>query len=105
MFRDLRVQVSSARRILAVGLLLLALMAAGWLAYTRGAPSFLLRNTDFLLGTVGLFLGIRLFTYFLLDPILSDPRTAIPGSATEASLRMAGIASGFSCKCALILAR
>jgi small-conductance mechanosensitive channel len=83
MFRDLRVQVSPARRILAVALLILALAGAAALLVRQGAPPFLLKNVQLLVWVVGGFLTVRLFAYLLLDPLLSDPRTAVPGFARD----------------------
>lgn len=80
MFRDLRSAVSATRRIAALGLLVLLLVIGGWLMAARQAH---LPVLALVLWIAGAYLGIRLFTYLLLDPLLSDPRTAIPGFARD----------------------
>jgi len=82
MFRNLRTQVSSSRRILALGLLLLLLGLCAWAVGARAHPG-LIRAGQLLLGIAGAYLGIRIFTYLLLDPLLSDRRNAVPGFARD----------------------
>lgn len=83
MFRDLRSQVTPLRRRLAVGLLMLLVLAVGFFL------SNLLKNPLFgtviraLLWAGGAFLVVRLFAWALLDPLLSQGRTATPGFARD----------------------
>ncbi|BDU78484.1 cyclic nucleotide-binding domain-containing protein [Mesoterricola sediminis] len=83
MFRDLRTAVSVRRRVAAYALLLAAL---GLGAFTLGTqqhhPPFI-RAATALFAVVGAYLGIRLFTWLLLDPLLSDRKTAVPGFARD----------------------
>lgn len=83
MFRDLRTQVHPWRRWVALGLLLTAMiLAVALLGDGHGYP-MLLRAREMLFWAVGAYLGIRLFTYVLLDPLLSHWRTATPGFARD----------------------
>jgi small-conductance mechanosensitive channel len=83
MFRDLRSAVSSTRRVTAFSLLVLA-MALGALAlgHPRAHPLFI-QAASLLFWVVGTYLSIRVFTWVLLDPLLSNRRTAIPGFARD----------------------
>ena len=79
MFRDLRPPVSSIRRIVAFGLLLVLLGACGWILGFRHAHPELIRPAKMVFVALGSYLAIRIFTYILLDPLLSDRQTAVPG--------------------------
>jgi small-conductance mechanosensitive channel/CRP-like cAMP-binding protein len=83
MFRNLRNQVSSSRRILALGLLFLFLALGAWAAGSARTPPGLLRAGQLLLGAAGAYVAIRCFTYLLLDPLLSHRRNAVPGFARD----------------------
>ena len=83
MFRDLRTQVRPWRRLVALGLLLTAsALAVSVLGDGHGYP-MLLRARELLLLALGCYLGIRVFTYVLLDPLLSHWRTSTPGFARD----------------------
>jgi len=82
-FRDLRTQVRPWRRLVALGLLLTAsALAVSVLGDGHGYP-MLLRARELLLLALGCYLGIRVFTYVLLDPLLSHWRTSTPGFARD----------------------
>ncbi|HLO65570.1 MAG TPA: mechanosensitive ion channel family protein [Holophaga sp.] len=83
MFRDLRSAVSGRRRLAAYGLLGLSLILGAYtLATQQHHPSFV-RAATVLVAVVGTYLGIRLFTWLLLDPLLANRRTAVPGFARD----------------------
>ncbi len=83
MFRDLRRAVSSTRRIAAFGLLLLALGLGAYVLGTQHAHPRFVQAAGTLFWVVGAYLGIRIFTYVLLDPLLSNRETAVPGFARD----------------------
>jgi len=66
-----------------MGLLLLFLALGAWTAAGARAQPGLIRAGQLLLWGAGAYLGIRIFTYLLLDPLLSDRRKAIPGFARD----------------------
>jgi small-conductance mechanosensitive channel/CRP-like cAMP-binding protein len=83
MFRDLRTVVSPWRRWVALGLLLIAVaMTVSVLGDGHGYP-MLMRVREFVIWTLGCYLGIRVFTHVLLDPLLSHWRTSTPGFARD----------------------
>jgi small-conductance mechanosensitive channel/CRP-like cAMP-binding protein len=85
MFRDLRERVSPSRRVLAwVVLVLVAASALYFFTQMRGSahPS-LIRGVDMLLWAAVAYLGIRAFSFLLLDPLLSQGKTATPGFARD----------------------
>lgn len=83
MFRDLRTVVSPWRRWVAIGLLLTAgVLAVSVLGDGRGYP-VLVRVREFVVWALGSYLGIRVFTHLLLDPLLSHWRTSTPGFARD----------------------
>lgn len=79
MFRDLRTQVRPWRRLVALGLLLTAVAGTISVLGDANAYPMLVRAREVMLWTLGAYLGIRIFTYVLLDPLLSHWRTATPG--------------------------
>jgi small-conductance mechanosensitive channel/CRP-like cAMP-binding protein len=81
MFRDLRERVSPTRRLTAWVLLalLVAALAYFFLHLSSDAPPALTRTAKFLLWAAVAYLGIRAFTFLLLDPLLSQRKTATPG--------------------------
>lgn len=83
MFRDLREKVSAPRRIVAWGLLILLLMAAA-LALPRMTPQPIVhRAADVILWSGLAYGAIRLLSFLLLDPLLSQRQTATPGFARD----------------------
>ena len=83
MFRDLRAKVSTPRRIAAWAILAgLAVAAALLLPRLHPHPA-LQRAGDGLLWAAAAYLGIRLISFLLLDPLLSQQRTATPGFARD----------------------
>lgn len=83
MFRDLRTVVSPWRRWVALGLLLTAaVLAVSVLGDGHGFP-VLVRARELVFWALGCYLGIRVFTHVLLDPLLSHWRTATPGFARD----------------------
>lgn len=83
MFRDLRTQVRPWRRLVALGLLIsVVILAVTIIGDGHDYPVLALVRK---LGTwvLALYLGIRLFTYVLLDPLLSHWRTSTPGFARD----------------------
>jgi small-conductance mechanosensitive channel len=83
MFRDLREKVSVARRLAAWALLILLLVAAAFvLPRTTPRPATRLA-ADLILWTVLAYGAIRLVTFLLLDPLLSQRKTATPGFARD----------------------
>jgi small-conductance mechanosensitive channel len=82
-FRDLRTQVNPFRRMLALGLLLTAVAVTGSVLGDAHAYPMLVRARGILLWALGAYLGIRVFTFLLLDPLLSHWRTATPGFARD----------------------
>lgn len=87
MFRDLRAQVTPFRRRLAVGLLLLIVMGLLPTLLTldpgRMAGLPLYRGLRALGWALTAFLVIRAFSWLLLDPLLSQGRSATPGFARD----------------------
>lgn len=83
MFRDLRTVVSPWRRWVALGLLITAgVLAVTVLGDGHDYPALVLIRELALL-TLGCYLGIRVFTHVLLDPLLSHWRTSTPGFARD----------------------
>lgn len=83
MFRDLRTVVSPWRRWVAIGLLLTAgVLAVSVLGDGHGYP-VLVRVRELVFWALGSYLGIRVFTHLLLDPLLSHWRTSTPGFARD----------------------
>lgn len=85
MFRDLRERVSPTRRLAAWVLLalLVAALAYFFLHLRAGAPPALTRAASLVLWAVVAYLGIRAFSFLLLDPLLSQGKTATPGFARD----------------------
>ncbi len=85
MFRDLRERVSPTRRLAAWVLLalLVAALAYFFLHLRTGAPPALTRAASLVLWAVVAYLGIRAFSFLLLDPLLSQGKTATPGFARD----------------------
>jgi small-conductance mechanosensitive channel len=83
MFRDLREKVSSPRRI-AAWVLLFLLMGLGGFVLPRQFNHPAVRMAgDVILWSVIAYVAVRLVTFFLLDPLLSQRRTATPGFARD----------------------
>jgi small-conductance mechanosensitive channel len=83
MFRDLRTQVRPWRRLVALGLLLVTIvLAVTVLGDGHGYP-MLVRARELFFWALGCYLGIRIFTFVLLDPLLSHWRTSTPGFARD----------------------
>lgn len=83
MFRDLRTAVSPWRRLVALGLLLTAGgLAVSVLGDGHGYP-VLVWARELVFWALGCYLGIRVFTHVLLDPLLSHWRTSTPGFARD----------------------
>lgn len=83
MFRDLRSQVKPWRRGVALSLLVAAVaVTVSVLGDAHGYP-MLVRAREVMLWSLGAYLAIRIFTYVLLDPLLSHWRTATPGFARD----------------------
>ena len=79
MFRDLRTQVRPWRRLVALGLLLTALVLAVSVLGDGHRYPMLVRVRESMFWALGCYLGIRVFTHVLLDPLLSHWRTSTPG--------------------------
>ena len=83
MFRDLRTVVSPWRRLVALGLLITAgVLTVSTLGDGHGYP-VLVRARELVCWALGCYLGIRIFTHVLLDPLLSHWRTSTPGFARD----------------------
>lgn len=83
MFRDLREKVSAPRRLVAWGLLILLLTVAAFVA-PRLTPHLVVHlAADAILWSVLAYAGIRLVSFLLLDPLLSQQKTATPGFARD----------------------
>ena len=83
MFRDLREKVSTPRRLVAWVALGLLLAATAFLL-PRLSPHPMLRLTrDALLWAILCYGAIRLIAFLLLDPLLSQRKTATPGFARD----------------------
>jgi small-conductance mechanosensitive channel/CRP-like cAMP-binding protein len=83
MFRDLRTQVRPWRRLVALGLLLTALALAVSVLGDGHRYPMLVRARELMFWALGCYLGTRVFTYVLLDPLLSHWRTSTPGFARD----------------------
>jgi len=83
MFRDLREKVSAPRRILA-WVLLLALLAVAAFVLPRMTPHPAAhRAADVIFWAALAYGAIRLISFLLLDPLLSQRQTATPGFARD----------------------
>ena len=83
MFRDLREKVSAPRRLVAWVLIALLLLASAFL-FPRITPlPAVHRAADVILWSVLAYGGIRLISFLLLDPLLSQQKTATPGFARD----------------------
>ncbi len=83
MFRDLREKVSAPRRLVAWGLLILLLVVAAFVL-PRMTPHPAARlGADLILWLALAYGAIRLVTFLLLDPLLSQRKTATPGFARD----------------------
>ncbi len=79
MFRDLRERITPKRRAAAWALFALVLAAAGLLFLKEGVHPALRQASLLLLDALGAVLAVRALAYLLLDPLLSDRKTATPG--------------------------
>lgn len=85
MFRDLRARVSGTRRTLAWVLLLLMATASAFLLPRLSAsthPAWI-GGARILFWTGVAILSVRLLTFFLIDPLLRERKTATPGFARD----------------------
>ncbi|BDU70561.1 hypothetical protein GETHOR_26620 [Geothrix oryzae] len=83
MFRDLREKVSAPRRIAAWVLLGLLLLAAAFVLPRTSSHPIIHRAADVILWSVLAYGAIRLVSFLLLDPLLSQRKTATPGFARD----------------------
>ncbi len=83
MFRDLRTRVTATRRLLAWVLFVILLGAASFFFFKEHAHPALRRASIVLMDVAGAILAIKLLTFFLFDPLLSQRRTATPGFARD----------------------
>jgi small-conductance mechanosensitive channel/CRP-like cAMP-binding protein len=83
MFRDLREKVSAPRRLAAWALLAVLLIAAAFVLTRMTAPPAVHRAADVILWSALAYGAIRLVSFLLLDPLLSQRQTATPGFARD----------------------
>lgn len=83
MFRDLREKVSAPRRTAAWVLLAVLLAALVFGLPQMTPPPGVQRAADVILWGALAFAGIRLLSFLLLDPLLSQRKTATPGFARD----------------------
>ncbi|MCE1228895.1 MAG: mechanosensitive ion channel family protein [Firmicutes bacterium] len=83
MFRDLRTRVTQGRRVLAWVLFAVLAGAAGYFLFRERAYPALHRTSLVLMMVAGTLLAIRLLSFFVLDPLLRERRTATPGFARD----------------------
>jgi small-conductance mechanosensitive channel len=83
MFRDLREKVSAPRRLVAWALIVLLLLASAFVFQRLPSHSAIRRVADVILWSVAAYGGIRLVSFLLLDPLLSQRKTATPGFARD----------------------
>jgi small-conductance mechanosensitive channel len=83
MFRDLREKVSTPRRLVAWALLGLLLLTSAFLLPRLLPYPALRRTADVVLWSVLAYGAIRLISFLLLDPLLSQRKTATPGFARD----------------------
>ena len=79
MFRDLREKVSAPRRLVAWALIVLLLVASAWVLPRMSPHPAVHLLGDVVLWCLLAYLGIRLDSWLLLDPLLSQRKTATPG--------------------------
>lgn len=83
MFRDLREKVSAPRRALAWILLALLLVAAAFVLPRVSTNPMVLRAAKFIWWSLLAYGAVRLTSFLLLDPLLSQRKTATPGFARD----------------------
>jgi small-conductance mechanosensitive channel len=83
MFRDLREKVSAPRRLVAWALIALLLLAAAFVFRRITSHPAVHLAADVILWSVLAYGGIRLISFLLLDPLLSQQKTATPGFARD----------------------
>ncbi len=85
MFRDLRERVSGTRRTLAWVLLAILISAIAILVRHSGSglPPGVMHGARIVLWTAVAILSVRLLTFFLIDPLLRERKTATPGFARD----------------------
>jgi small-conductance mechanosensitive channel len=83
MFRDLREKVSAPRRLVAWALIALLLLASAFVFHRLTSHPAVHLTADVLLWAVLAYGGIRLISFLLLDPLLSQRKTATPGFARD----------------------
>jgi len=83
MFRDLREKVSAPRRVIAWGLLALLVAAIAFALPRLALPPAVHRAARVVLWAALAYGAIRLLAFLLLDPLLSQRKTATPGFARD----------------------
>jgi small-conductance mechanosensitive channel len=83
MFRDLREKVSAPRRLVAWALLILLLGVAAFVLPRLTSLPAVHQVADVILWSVLAYVGIRLLSFLLLDPLFSQRKTATPGFARD----------------------
>ena len=83
MFRDLNVRITPGRRLFAWILLLLLLAGSAFVLPRFTASQGLRRAGDLILWACVSLLAIKAVSFFLLDPLLRNRRTAGPGFARD----------------------
>jgi small-conductance mechanosensitive channel len=83
MFRDLREKVSAPRRLVAWALLILLLVVAAFVLPRLTSLPAVHQVADVILWSVLAYVGIRLLSFLLLDPLFSQRKTATPGFARD----------------------
>lgn len=83
MFRDLREKVSAPRRLVAWALFGILLVALAFVLPRVTPHPAVQRTADVILWSTLAFMAIRLVSFLLLDPLLSQRKTATPGFARD----------------------
>ena len=83
MFRDLREKVSAPRRIAAWVLLALLMVLGGFVLPRHSNHPAIRMAGDLIFWSLLAYLAVRLTTFLLLDPLLSQRKTATPGFARD----------------------
>ena len=83
MFRDLREKVSAPRRLVAWALIALLLLASAFVFHRITSRPAVHLAADVILWSVLAYGAIRLISFLLLDPLLSQRKTATPGFARD----------------------
>jgi small-conductance mechanosensitive channel len=89
MLRDFRSRITTTRRTVAWGLLALLVLGGALLMQRSDLPQGLLKAARVVVWGLTAYVGVRLFAYLLLDPLLRQRRTATPGFARDLVLVVA----------------